>query len=112
MASSACDRFSYSTRAYPYDSGSSGVSPSGLLKTHLDVSRPSIQVQMQVLELAVFAKLVLDVLFGSFFVHACHDDYPPFNGCVANRGMCEMTSNTFELPALTLCCYHLLLRCF
>ena len=47
-----------------------------LLITHLDVTRPSIQVQMQVLDLAVVAKLVADILLRRLLVHVAHDHDP------------------------------------
>lgn len=40
---------------------------------------------MQVLDLAIVRKLVVDVVFGGFFVDICDQDYPSFDRYVTKR---------------------------
>lgn len=49
--------------------------------TDLYVSCPSIKVQMQVLDLSEFTEFILNIFFGRFFMHACYDHDPSFDGC-------------------------------
>jgi hypothetical protein len=44
--------------------------------TYLDITRPAIQVQMQILDLSKIGKLVVQVLLASFFVYVRDDDNP------------------------------------
>lgn len=48
--------------------------------THLDVTSSPVQVQVQVLDGAVFAEHVVHVLLARFFVHVGDDDDPAFDG--------------------------------
>jgi len=45
-------------------------------RTHLDVPTPPIQIHVHILDLAVLAKDVLQILFAGFFVYVCRD-YDP-----------------------------------
>ncbi len=47
---------------------------------YLDITRPSIEIHMQVLDLAKVGKFVAHVFLGRFFVHVAHDDDPAFDG--------------------------------
>lgn len=48
------------------------------VRTDLDVTGASIQVQMQVLDLPIVSKLVLNVVLGGFFMHVRNENYPSF----------------------------------
>ena len=48
-------------------------------KSYLDITSPSIEVQVQVFDLSIFCKLVCDVLFCSFLVDVRDHYYPPFD---------------------------------
>ena len=56
---------------------------------HLDVARPPIQIHVQVLDLAVVAKHLLEVLLAGFLVDVGHEDDPAFDGSDCYRtGRC------------------------
>jgi len=48
---------------------------------HLYVSSSPIEVEMQVLDLAVICKFILELLLGRFFVDVCDEHDPAFDGC-------------------------------
>ena len=50
--------------------------------TRLYVARSSVEVHVQVFDLAIFTKLVREVLFGGFFVHTGDKNNPSFDSCV------------------------------
>lgn len=50
-------------------------------RTDLDITRTSIQVEVDVHDLAVIGKEVLYVFLRGFFVHVGHDDDPSFDRC-------------------------------
>jgi hypothetical protein len=47
---------------------------------YLDITSPPIQVQMQILNCAIFAEHVLEILLGGFLVNVGDDDNPAFDG--------------------------------
>ncbi len=47
-----------------------------MFSTYLDISSPSVQVQMQVFDLPVLAKHILDILLGRLLVQIGDDDDP------------------------------------
>lgn len=49
--------------------------------TYLDVARPSIEVKMTALDIAVVCKFINDFLFGCFLVDVCYYDDPSFHSC-------------------------------
>lgn len=49
--------------------------------THLYVSRSSIEVEMQVLDLAIVCKFILELFLGRFLVDVCDEHDPPFDRC-------------------------------
>jgi len=51
-----------------------------LSATYLDVTRAPVEIQVQVLDFAVFAKEFRQILLASFLMHVCHDDDPAFDG--------------------------------
>ena len=67
--------------------------------TYFHITRPSVKVQMQVLNLSKLPKFVLNLLFCSLFVYVGHKNYPTFNSCPdmlrMNRTMnrCEKYTN-------------------
>jgi len=52
---------------------------------HLDVTCPTIQIQMQVLDLSKVRKLVVDILLACLLVYICGDDDPAFDGADGGR---------------------------
>ena len=48
-------------------------------ESYLDITSPSIEVQVQVFDLSIFCKLVCDVLFCSFLMDVRDHYYPPFD---------------------------------
>lgn len=48
---------------------------------HLDVSRSPIEVEMQVFDLAIICKFILEIFLGRFFVDICDEHDPTFNSC-------------------------------
>jgi hypothetical protein len=53
--------------------------------TYLHVTRPSVQVHVQVLDSSIFAKRVLQIFLCCFLVHVGHNDDPAFNGAHGGR---------------------------
>jgi hypothetical protein len=57
--------------------------------THLYVTGSAVEVHVQVLDLAVFTKQILNVLLTGFLVDVCRDNDPAFDaahsGCVLGR---------------------------
>jgi hypothetical protein len=49
-------------------------------KTHLDVTSPSVEIEVEVLDFSIFSKLVTEVLFVGFFMNVAGDDNPAFDG--------------------------------
>jgi hypothetical protein len=52
---------------------------------YLDVAAPAVQVEVQVLDLAVLAKGVVDGLLVGLLVHIGHDDDPALDGAHGRR---------------------------
>jgi hypothetical protein len=50
-------------------------------RTHLDIARPTVKVQMKILNLAVICELVLHVFLCRLFMNAGDKDDPPFDRC-------------------------------
>lgn len=50
--------------------------------THLDVSSPAIQVEVEVFNFAEFGKLVRDIFLSCLFVNVGDQDDPPLYSCV------------------------------
>lgn len=48
-------------------------------KPHLDVASPSIQVEMEVEDLAIVRESILHIVFGGFFVNICDHHNPTLN---------------------------------
>jgi hypothetical protein len=48
--------------------------------TNLHITSPPIQIQMQVLYLAVIRKLIIQILLARFLMHVRDDDDPAFDG--------------------------------
>lgn len=72
MAACASAIVSYSTRAYPCTQRYNYRDKTKLLNTHLDITRPPIKVQVQILDLSKVCKLVLQILFGRLLVNVGH----------------------------------------
>lgn len=73
---------SYSTRAYPFRLKT--LSENGLIRrnnTYFHITRPTVKVQMQVLNLSKLSKFILHILLCSLFVYVGHKNYPTFNSC-------------------------------
>ena len=49
-------------------------------ESYLDITCPSIKVQVDIFYLSILCKLVRDVLFGSFLVDVCDHYNPPLDG--------------------------------
>lgn len=56
---------------------------------HLDVSRPAVEVQVQVLDLAVLGKLVRHILLGRLLVNVGYKHYPSLDGC-PSQNTCQL----------------------
>ena len=56
------------------------VNSCGNGSANLDITGPAVQIHVQVLDLAVLAKQLLEVFFAGFFVHVGHEDDPAFDG--------------------------------
>lgn len=48
---------------------------------HLDVSCSPIEVEMQVFDLAIICKFILEFFLSRFFVDVCDEHDPAFDGC-------------------------------
>ena len=55
------------------------------LRAHLDITRPSVQVEMQVFNLPIFRELVHHILLGSLFVHVGDKHNPALDSCTSTR---------------------------
>ena len=53
---------------------------------HLYVSSSPIEVEMQILNLAVICKLILELFLGGFFMDVCDEHDPPFDSCPFRGG--------------------------
>ncbi len=52
---------------------------------YLDITRPAIQIQMQILDFTKVRKLVVQVLLASLLVHVCGDDDPALDRADCGR---------------------------
>jgi hypothetical protein len=49
-------------------------------ETDLNITRPPIQIQVQILDLAIVRKLIVQILLASLLMHIRDDDDPAFDG--------------------------------
>lgn len=61
------------------------IVPSLFSFPYLDVTAPAVEVEVQVLDLAVLAKLVVDSLLVGLLVHIGHNDDPALDGAHGGR---------------------------
>ena len=60
------------------------ASSTGRICTHLDITRPSVEIEVQVFDLPVLCKFVHHVLLGGLFMDVGDKNDPPFDGCARN----------------------------